>query len=346
MTTQEMNPIETQMNPSEMRVHAYQTIQTLTAAITHDVELSFNDTRALVAAAALGSALLEGAPGTGKTLAANTLAKAMSGKFHRVQGSPENQPSGLLGYELWHPGKMEMLFRPGPGLLANVLLADELNRNTEKFQAAFLELMGEGQVTVGEETYFAQNPLTIIATQNPIEEPGTNPLPRAELDRFALSIQMEQSPEDEQKIMDRYLMAGEKNENIVSLAAVRGLRLAVKKVEVPADMRRFLLAIKDGVAQHEAVDPLMSILDGRAKLRLADLARFHALARAEGAANVQPEDIYWAAQYVLLHRIELTYEAKEDHLEKVAALKQNRAKTELTADPAMNVIHEVLRKTA
>lgn len=289
------------------RVEAYQTIEALTAELTRSVELSDMDTRALVGAAAVGSVLLEGQPGTGKTLIARSLATAMNGSFQRIQGAPDKQPGDIVGYEYWRDGAM--VFQPGPALVANVLLADELNRNTEKTQAAFLEVMGEGQATVGTITHKALSPLTVIATQNPLEEPGTNELPRAELDRFALSMQTVQDVFAEDKILDRYLHSNYEAQPVVELFAVQSLRRAIKTVEISREMASKIMLVKENYANHPAVDKDYSILDGRAKLRMADLARYHALARGKGAANVTTEDVLFAAQYVLPHRVAITDEA-------------------------------------
>lgn len=309
----EQPPVSQLLTPQELRAEAHGTIEQLTATMFGAVELSPYDLRVLLGGVAVGSILMEGQPGTGKTLIAKTLAKAMGGVYQRIQGSPDVQPSDILGYEFWHPGKQELEFRPGAALRANVLFADELNRNPEKSQAAFLEVMEEHQVTVDGKTYNAQKPLTVLATQNPIEEPGTNPLPRAELDRFAVSLQTDQTPEVEAKVLSRYLrVASSESINPVGLDKISRLRLAVKTVALPTKEEELILAIKDQVTQYAAVNRKFSIVNGRAKLRMADVARFHTLARGENEAIVIAEDVEFAARAVLGHRLQMTYAAIRD----------------------------------
>lgn len=301
------------LSTAELRAEAHGTIEQLTATMFGAVELSPHNLRTLIGGVAIGSVLMEGQPGTGKTLMAKTLALAIGGVYQRIQGSPDVQPSDITGYEFWHQGKQELEFRPGAALRANVLFADELNRNPEKSQAAFLEVMEEGQVTIDGFTYFAQKPLTVIATQNPIEEPGTNPLPRAELDRFAVSLQTDQTPEVEAEILSCYTRSSN-SEPIkpVGLDRISNLREAVKTVALPTKEKELILALKDKIGRYKEVNPMFSILNGRAKLRMADVARFHTLARGENEANVNVEDVIFAAYAVLGHRIQLTHTAARE----------------------------------
>lgn len=297
------------MAPRELRNEGFQTIQALTAEFNRSLVMDMSNIKACIGGIALGSLLLEGGSGEGKTLAALTAAQATGGTFVREQGTADKLPSDYTGGMVYNPGKQEFEFDPGVLLSANFYLADEYNRNSEKGQSGLLEAFGEGQVTVAGVTHKLQDPFTVYATQNLQNENGTNPLPRASLDRYAISIDTTQTDEEQSDVLDLYLDSTYETQQVVDLSAIRGLRKAIKTIEIPKEYRQAIMRTVKGISEHPMLDKDDSIVKGRAKLRVADLARFHALSR--GKQNVDLQDIWFASQFVFPHRIVTNFRAEK-----------------------------------
>ncbi|MGB0723115.1 MAG: AAA family ATPase, partial [Gammaproteobacteria bacterium] len=277
-----------------------------------------------IALLADGHLLVEGAPGLAKTTAIKALADHIEGSFHRVQFTPDLLPGDLTGTEVYRPQSGEFQFHPGP-LFHNLMLADEVNRSPAKVQSALLEAMAERQITVGGETFQLPDPFLVMATQNPIEQEGTYPLPEAQLDRFLLHVFVDYpAPEDEQRILnlararDRRELLHEDSSSDVppithdELAAARKACLDVNMVE---GVERYLLALVLATRNPTPFAPTLAerIRFGaspRATLALDRCARVHAW--LAGRDYVTPEDIHALAPDVLRHRILLSYEAEAE----------------------------------
>lgn len=320
-TTERMN-----QTPQELRTDGFQTIQALTAEMNRSIVMNMDSTLAAVGGVALGGALLEGGSGEGKTLLALSMAKAAGGTFVREQGTADKLPSDFLGNLVYHQGKQDFVFRPGPVFDANVLLADEFNRNSEKAQTGFLELFGERQITIAGVTYQVKDPFTVFATQNLQNEYGTNPLPRATLDRFPISIDTAQTEDEQADVLDFFLDNKYETQQVVEATAISGLRKAIKTVEIAKEYRQAIMTITKEVANHPKLDSADSIVKGRAKLRVADLARFHALSRGKEVANVNLADIYFASQFVFPHRIVPTFDAVNENIKPIDIVQESLKK--------------------
>ncbi len=264
----------------------------------------------LIAMLCDSNALLEGYPGLGKTLAIKTLAGLMDLKFTRIQGTPDIMPSDITGTYILEErdGKRYFAFQKGP-LFGNIVLADEINRATPKTQSALLEAMQEKQVTVGSTTFKLDTPFFVLATQNPIEQEGTYPLPEAQADRFLFKIRINYPTfEDEMKIVNLYAESApeRKDKIIIDKRALLGLQSLTKKVPIANDLKTRVLKIvtatraKKGILEYGA-SPRASI-----GLMLAAKAR----ALMKGRSYVSNEDINMMAYPVLRHRIILSFEAE------------------------------------
>jgi MoxR-like ATPase len=264
---------------------------------------------ALVVALALGGhALLEGVPGVAKTLLANTVARALGLDFGRVQFTPDMLPSDITGTVTLRGG--ELSFRPGP-VFTNVLLADEINRTPPKTQAALLEAMQEGQVTVDGEGHALPEPFLVVATQNPVEYEGTYPLPEAQLDRFLVKVDMGYPDEAEERALLGLARRGLQSATLDDVAkVVTADELAAARDEVDAarvsdDVSGFVVAIVRATRQLPSVTLGAS---PRAAVHLLAAAR--AAARLEGRDFVVPDDVARMAPVVLRHRLVLSPEAE------------------------------------
>jgi MoxR-like ATPase len=266
-----------------------------------------------------GHILLEGVPGLAKTLAVRTLAQIIHASFSRIQFTPDLLPADVIGTMVFDPKAQEFYVKQGP-LFAQIILADEINRAPAKVQAALLEAMQERQVTIGGTSFALEEPFLVLATQNPIENEGTYPLPEAQLDRFMLKVHVGYPPrEDEREVLLR--MGGgreipvekvlEPKEILAFRDTIAGLYLDQKVVDYIVDLVR---ATREPAAVGLAdLKPLIDFgASPRATLALASAARAHAFLR--GRAYVIPEDVRALAPDVLRHRIVLTFEAEAENV--------------------------------
>ena len=257
-----------------------------------------------------GNALLQGYPGLAKTLTVRTLADIMELKFSRIQHTPDLMPSDITGTYILEEtgGKRQFKFQPGP-IFANIVLADEINRATPKTQSALLEAMQEKQVTVGNQTYKLDQPFFVLATQNPIEQEGTYPLPEAQADRFLLKIQVGYpNLEEEIEIVERYanVLKEQKLRTLLNKSALLSLQNLVRQVPIANDIRE--RAVKIVHATRNNKELIHFGASPRASLSIVLTAKARALIK--GRAHVSNEDINAMAQPVLRHRIILNFEAE------------------------------------
>ena len=275
--------------------------------------------RILVGLLTGGHVLLEGVPGLAKTLTVRTLCDAINAKFARIQFTPDLLPADLVGTVVYNQPKGEFTSKLGP-IFANLVLADEINRAPAKVQSALLEAMQERQVTIGDRTYPLPQPFIVMATQNPIEQEGTYPLPEAQVDRFMLMVKVGYpSREDERKIMDR-MTAPEvmKAEPVVTPAELLDARKVVKQVYVDEKVKEYIVDVVFATrepAKHGLKDlaPLVEFgASPRASIALNLAARAHAFLRHRG--YVTPEDVKAVGPDVLRHRLVLTYEADAEEV--------------------------------
>jgi len=275
--------------------------------------------RLLVGLLTKGHILLEGMPGLAKTLAIKTLAQAVDAHFSRIQFTPDLLPSDVVGTQIYNPAKGEFTVRKGP-IFANFVLADEINRAPAKVQSALLEAMQERQVTIGSETFRLQEPFLVLATQNPIEQEGTYPLPEAQVDRFLLKVKIGYpSTEDERGIIRRFLNDEEVEvKKVVSMETLLRARQAVTRVYLDAKIEQYILDIVISTRTPDQfgmqnLAPLISYgASPRASLSLARAAR--AMAFLDRRSFVTPDDVRAICPDVLRHRIGLTYEAQAENI--------------------------------
>jgi MoxR-like ATPase len=265
-----------------------------------------------------GHILLEGVPGLAKTLAVSTLARTLDTGFKRIQFTPDLLPADITGTTIYNRDTGEFTVKKGP-VFSNIILADEINRAPAKVQSALLEAMQEKQVTIGGETFPLADPFLVLATQNPIEQEGTYPLPEAQVDRFLLKLRIGYPTRDEEQvILER--MAGRdmpEVDRVLSPEAIREIRGAVNTVFVDEKIKSYILDIvfasRDPEAAGLDLAPLISWgASPRATLALTQLSRARALLR--GRAFVIPEDVKAVGHDVLRHRILVTYEAEAENL--------------------------------
>jgi MoxR-like ATPase len=275
--------------------------------------------RILVGLLTGGHVLLEGVPGLAKTLTVRTLCDAIHAKFARIQFTPDLLPADLVGTVVYNQLKGEFTSKLGP-IFANLVLADEINRAPAKVQSALLEAMQERQVTIGDRTYPLPEPFVVMATQNPIEQEGTYPLPEAQIDRFMLMVNVGYpTREEERKIMDRMTQPEPlKVEAVVTPAELLDARKVVKQVYVDEKVKEYIVDVVFATrqpAKHGLKDlaPLVEYgASPRASIALNMAARAHAFLRHRG--YVTPEDVKAVGPDVLRHRLVLTYEADAEEV--------------------------------
>ena len=275
--------------------------------------------RLLIGLLADGHVLMEGVPGLAKTLTVKTLSDAIDTSFQRLQFTPDLLPADLIGTLIYDPKDQEFKTKKGP-IFANIILADEINRSPAKVQSALLEAMQEHQVTIGEATYKLDEPFLVLATQNPIEQEGTYPLPEAQVDRFMLKLSVGYpTPDEELQIMRR--MAGgfdAQVKPVVTSAEILSARSATQMIYMDQQVERYIvnlvLATRDP-ADHGLKDLTDLISFGaspRATINLAKAARAHAFLNHRGF--VTPDDVRAIGMDVLRHRVILTYEAEAEEV--------------------------------
>jgi len=275
--------------------------------------------RLLIGLLSDGHILLEGVPGLAKTLAISTLSQTIDAAFSRIQFTPDLLPADLLGTMIYSQKKEEFIVKKGP-IFANLILADEINRSPAKVQSALLEAMQEKQVTIGATTYKLERPFLVMATQNPIEQEGTYPLPEAQVDRFMMKVVVNYPGREEERLIVRENLADEfpVANSILNPADIMKARAVVKEVYLDEKIENYILDIvfatrdpgKAGLAQFV---PLIQYGGSpRASINLARAAKAYAFIKRRG--YVVPEDIRAICHDVMRHRIGLTYEAEAENI--------------------------------
>ena len=273
-------------------------------------------TRLLVALLCDGHCLIEGVPGLAKSLTVSTLAASLRASYVRVQFTPDLLPADLTGSEIYNAAESRFEVRRGP-IFANVLLADEVNRAPAKVQSALLEAMQERQVSIGGESFPLPQPFLVLATQNPIEQEGTYPLPEAQLDRFMLKVVVDYPSErEEREVLDRQL-AGEQQQPaaVMDAASLLALRREAGAVRMEPRLRDYVVQLSRASRSPARIERELGgyVAHGaspRATAALAQAALAHAL--LEGRDYATPDDVKALALDVLRHRLVLTYEAEAD----------------------------------
>ena len=260
--------------------------------------------------------LIEGVPGLAKTLVISTMARALDLSFHRIQFTPDLLPSDVTGTQIYNPGSGQFTVRQGP-VFANLVLADEINRAPAKVQSALLEAMQERQVTIGDETHALPRPFFVMATQNPLEQQGTYPLPEAQLDRFLLKILVDYPARDDERRIVEQRARTAPPASVRQVTSAAQLQRAIRLLDevyiderVTAYIVDIVRATRDpAAAKLDDLKPLIETgASPRASIALAMAARAHAL--LAGRAYVTPQDIKSMAHDVLRHRLILSYEAE------------------------------------
>ena len=277
--------------------------------------------RLILALVTDGHILLEGVPGLAKTLSVNTLAKALGLDFKRISFTPDLLPADVVGTLVYSPKTGEFTPKKGP-VFTNLLLADEINRAPAKVQSALLESMQERQVTIGDETYRLPHPFLVLATQNPIEQEGTYPLPEAQVDRFMFKCLVETpSKSDERRIMERFAQGAKAPEanTVTTPDALAALRDTLKEIYCDEKVGDYILDIVFATREPDKVKGLEALKEQiqvgaspRATLALNKAARANAL--VHGRAYATPQDVKEIVHDVLRHRILLTYEAEAENI--------------------------------
>ncbi|MBS2212384.1 MoxR family ATPase [Carboxylicivirga mesophila] len=266
-----------------------------------------------------GHILLEGVPGLAKTLAINTLATIVDAKFSRIQFTPDLLPADLLGTMIYSQKKEEFIVKQGP-IFTNFVLADEINRAPAKVQSALLEAMQERQVTIGETTYPLEEPFLVMATQNPIEQEGTYPLPEAQVDRFMLKLVLDYPKKDEEQMIIRHNLAKTfpKASTILKPEDIIRARQVVKDVYMDEKIEKYIVDITFATRYPEQYglekfkDMISYGASPRASISLSMASKAYAFIKRRG--YVIPEDVRAICHDVLRHRIGLSYEAEANNI--------------------------------
>ncbi len=272
-----------------------------------------------------GHILLEGVPGLAKTLSITTLAKTVDASFSRIQFTPDLLPADLLGTMIYSPKKEEFSIKKGP-IFANFILADEINRAPAKVQSALLEVMQERQVTIGDNTYQLEEPFLVLATQNPIEQEGTYPLPEAQVDRFIFKVIVDYpSREDEMKIIEQNIQKTKPEPNkVLSPAQILRVRDVVSEVYIDEKIRKYIVDIVFATrypneAGLQKIEPYIQYgASPRAGINMALAAKAHAFINRRG--YIIPEDVRNVCHDILRHRLGLTYEAAAENVQSEAII--------------------------
>ena len=283
--------------------------------------------RLLIGLLGNGHILLEGVPGLAKTLAINTLAKAVNGGFSRIQFTPDLLPADVVGTMIYRVKDNDFTIKKGP-IFANFVLADEINRAPAKVQSALLEAMQERQITIGDTTFKLDEPFLVMATQNPVEQEGTYPLPEAQVDRFMLKTVIDYPKMDEEQLIMRANLAGSFGtvNSVVSIDQINRARAAVKDVYMDEKIEKYVLDIIFATRYPEKYNlPDLKALisfgsSPRGSINLAMAAKCYAFIKRRG--YVIPEDVRAVVHDVLRHRIGITYEAEAENVTSVDIINQ------------------------
>ena len=282
--------------------------------------------RLLIGLLANGHVLLEGVPGLAKTMSVRTLSEVIKAKFQRIQFTPDLLPADLIGTLVYSPKDGAFTTKKGP-IFANIILADEINRAPSKVQSALLEAMQEHQVTIGEQTYALPEPFLVLATQNPIEQEGTYPLPEAQVDRFMMKLIVTYPNKKEEKEILERMSTGEKIQvkPVLDSETISKLRNIVNHIYIDERVKDYILDIVFATRfpeqwKLEQLKPLIAYgASPRASIMLTMAAKAHAFIRGRGYAT--PEDVKQIGLDVLRHRVIVTYEAEAEEMtsEKIIA---------------------------
>ena len=275
--------------------------------------------RLLIGLLGQGHILLEGVPGLAKTLAINTLSQAVNGSFSRVQFTPDLLPADVVGTLIYNMKINDFSIKKGP-IFANFVLADEINRAPAKVQSALLEAMQEKQVTIGDETFKLDKPFLVMATQNPVEQEGTYPLPEAQVDRFMLKTVIKYPQLEEEQLIIRANLRGsfEKVNQVVSIDQILRAQQTVREVYMDEKIEKYILDIIFATRTPEKyrledLKPLINFgASPRGSINLATAAKCYAFIKRRG--YVIPEDVRAVVYDVLRHRIGITYEAEAENI--------------------------------
>lgn len=284
--------------------------------------------RLMIGLLANGHVLLEGVPGLAKTLAIKTLSDTIGGKFNRIQFTPDLLPADVVGTMVYNQKREEFTVKQGP-VFANFILADEINRAPAKVQSALLEAMQERQVTIGETTYKLPQPFLVLATQNPIEQEGTYPLPEAQVDRFMLKVFLDYPTKEEEKLIVRQSISPNgfpKVNTVVSVEQIIRAKELVKEVYLDEKIEKYIVDLvyatrKPGDYGLKDLEPLIGFgASPRASINMALAAKAFAFINHRGF--VIPEDVRAVCPDVLRHRIGLTYEAEAEDITQADLVKK------------------------
>ena len=275
--------------------------------------------RLLIGLLGQGHILLEGVPGLAKTLAINTLSKAVKGSFSRIQFTPDLLPADVVGTLIYNMKENDFSIKKGP-IFANFVLADEINRAPAKVQSALLEAMQEKQVTIGDETFKLDKPFLVMATQNPVEQEGTYPLPEAQVDRFMLKTVIDYPKLTEEQLIIRQNLKGghEPVKAVITLKQILNAQSAVREVYMDEKIEKYILDIIFATRYPEKYNleqlkPLINFgASPRGSINLATASKCYAFIKQRG--YVIPEDVRAVVHDVLRHRIGITYEAEAENI--------------------------------
>ena len=275
--------------------------------------------RLMIALLANGHVLLEGVPGLAKTLAISTLSKTIDAKFSRLQFTPDLLPADIIGTQIYSPKNENFSVKKGP-IFANFILADEINRAPAKVQSALLEAMQEKQVTIGGESFELEKPFLVMATQNPVEQEGTYPLPEAQVDRFMIKVVIDYPKKDEEKLIVRHNLAKSfpTPNSVVKTDSILKARNLVKEIYMDEKIEQYIIDIVFATRnpQEYGLEKLNDMISfgasPRASINLASACKAYAFIKRRG--YVIPEDVRSLCFDVLRHRIGLTYEAEAENV--------------------------------
>ena len=278
--------------------------------------------RLLIGLLGKGHILLEGVPGLAKTLAINTLSKAVQGSFSRIQFTPDLLPADVVGTLIYNMKENDFSIKKGP-IFANFVLADEINRAPAKVQSALLEAMQEKQVTIGDETFILDKPFLVMATQNPVEQEGTYPLPEAQVDRFMLKTVIDYPKMEEEQLVVRANLSGsyETVNPVVTTEQILSAQKAVQDVYMDEKIKKYILNLIFATRYPERYNlkdlkPLISFgASPRGSINLATAAKCYAFIKRRG--YVIPEDVRAVVYDILRHRVGITYEAEAENITSV-----------------------------